>query len=199
MGGCLVIWVLPKMSWRTQSTSTDAEVLMSAICLLEQERQGQVKDARFGSNLGSTTSRGHGATQGDSNRSGKAIDISASLQMKHMAKIKEEGEAGVGPGPGSAHPHVLMHGGGHGRPAEKSISGGRCQDFWTTRRHCRRPSILSSPSSTLPKSCPAVFFFLFFLSAEERGGWGMRWGRRGQGGVCAAGGLRGGGLLFAYV
>lgn len=34
----------------------------------------------------------------DANRSGEAIDISASLQMKQMAKIEEEGEVGVGPG-----------------------------------------------------------------------------------------------------
>lgn len=38
------------------------------------------------------------AATGPQDRSGEAIDISASLQMKQMAKIEEEGEAGVGPG-----------------------------------------------------------------------------------------------------
>lgn len=94
--------------------------------------------------------------------------------------------------PGSAHPHVLMHGGGHGRPAEKSISGGCCQDVWTTRATAGAPSILSSPSSTLLTPAQPGDFFFFFLSAEERGGWDV-------GGVEDEGESGLGGLLFAYV
>lgn len=124
---------------------------------------------------------------------GKVIDICLSLQMKQIVKIREEGEAGVAPS-GSTHPHVLMHAVGHGWPAEKSISGGCCQDVWTTRATAGTHSSFlcpPPPSSVLPSRD------FFFLSAKERGGWstgvggsgarGSEEGRKGRGGVRAGG------------
>lgn len=154
------------------------KVLMTPICQSEQKSQGQIKDSFFSSAL----AQKHGEMQADA---GKAIDICSSLQI---VEIKEEGEAGVAL-PGAAHPHVLMHAGGHGWPAEKSISGDCCQDVWTTRATAGAHPFFLCP----PQSCPAgVFFFIRK--------------RRGEGGALGAGGgvedegeSGLGGLLFAYV